>query len=130
MNQFLNRSDFSAFDPYILKTLHESKVASGSPVSKAVLGQFDQLESYIVRHNICGVSTKDFPAECLSLVRGEKTLEDLWLAKEDQLDNSAVELATSKLYRTIDGKEMEVNQARKDEQDQFASFISALRFGT
>ena len=103
-NRIFNRCDFSPFNPYILKTLNESTPNTDLPEEEPTLEQFAQLESYVTRHIICGISTKDFDRECLSLLCNEKTLEDLLNDKDDEINDKAVE-AACRMYRTFTRRE-------------------------
>lgn len=99
-------SEMSTFDPFILKTLHENINQARNKVTKDVLELFAQLESYVTRHIICGVSTKGFNKECLSLVHDKKTIADLMRDKDSELNNSAIEASANRMRRTLEGYEL------------------------
>ena len=104
LNRVFSRCDFSPFDPFILKTLNNCVLEKDSTIPRPILDQFGQLESYVTRHFVCGVSAQDFNKECLSLLCGEKTIADLRRDKDNELNDRAVEAACT-LYRTFNSKQ-------------------------
>lgn len=70
----IEKCDVSTFNPYILLLLHEYH----TPKNEKVLKQkMLELETYIIRHVICGATTKNYNKECKQLIDGEKSIKDL-----------------------------------------------------
>lgn len=90
--QVLDKCDISTFDPYILKLLNDNHIEKDSSIPDELATQFALLESYVMRHILCGVTTKSFNKECMSLVYGEKTIEDLLNEKHDDINDQVVRL--------------------------------------
>ena len=68
--------DVATFYPYILKLLYQNEVEK--TLSEEELKDiFLQLERYIVLNAICGGSTKNYNNECVQLIRGRKTPDEL-----------------------------------------------------
>jgi hypothetical protein len=88
----LDRCDVSTLHPYILKLFKDNESVNGDAITETLAGTFKKIESYVLRHTLCRVTTKNFNKECQSLIRGDKTLDRLFVEKSDSLNDNAVKI--------------------------------------
>ena len=79
----LDICDVSTFHPYILYLF---KNVSNSDL----IDRLYMLETYVMRHSICGATTKNFNKECVQLIRNERTVRELYSEKENDISDIAV----------------------------------------
>lgn len=79
----LDVCEVSTFHPYLLFLFKTEKEA-------AINNKLTELSTYVIRHIICGETTKNFNKECLQLIRHEKTIEGLFDDKSKTLSDQAV----------------------------------------
>lgn len=79
----LDICDVSTFHPYILYLFkNKSDLERNDQLSK--------LETYVLRHGICGATTKNFNKECIQLIRDERTISEMFIEKGNDISDSAV----------------------------------------
>lgn len=83
MFHVLDICDVSTFHPYILYLFKNESNAS-------LIDKLAQLETYVLRHSICGATIKNFNKECVQLIRNEKSISELYLEKENDISDSEV----------------------------------------
>ena len=83
--------DTSTFDPLILKLFMDSK-AHGVDGSAELDKVLDELSSYVLRHVVAGASVKNFNKECVSVIKGTKTIADYLAEKKNdgEIDDASV----------------------------------------
>lgn len=90
----LDVCDISTFHPYILYLFKKYK-------DDELLLKLQDLESYVIRHIICNSTTKNFNKECILLIKGEKSIQDLYSEKEPEISNDSVRLGLNKISNKL-----------------------------
>ena len=80
----IEKCDVSTFNPYILLLLHNYNTSHNEEVLKQ---KMLELETYILRHVICGATTKNYNKECKQLIDGEKSIKDLIFDKRSDVQS-------------------------------------------
>ena len=84
--------DVSTLHPYILKLFKEYGVGidEDALIPDELIEKLKKIESYVLRHAICGVSTKNFNKVCALLVSGATTIDNEFKTFESELNDAAV----------------------------------------
>lgn len=85
----ISECDSSTFYPYILKIFAESIHEHGDE-DASLAEKFKELEIYVLRHTICGATTKNFNKECQLLVSNAKTVQELLDDKKNIISDENV----------------------------------------
>lgn len=90
----LDVCEISTFHPYLLllfKTEDEATVNI----------KLAELSTYVIRHIICGETTKNFNKECLQLIRHEKTIKGLFDEKSEALSDQSVLVGLNRISNKL-----------------------------
>lgn len=99
----LSICDVSTLHPYILKILKESNISldEDAVISDDLSGKLHEVESYVIRHAICGVSTKNFNKVCALLVSGSTTIEKEFNTYNSALNDNAVRVHLKEINNNL-----------------------------
>ncbi len=79
----LDVCEVSTFHPYILNLFMSNQNID-------LVEKLNELEIYVIRHIICGATSKNFNKECVQLIKKEKSVSQLYFEKKEDLSNIAV----------------------------------------
>ena len=97
----LHSCDISTFDPLILKMLSDSD----GEITDELKGKLKKLESYVLRHIIAPrASIKNFNKECSMILKGEKTIDQYFEDKENEINDSQIEEGLRHIRTNSHGK--------------------------
>lgn len=86
----LNVCDVSTLHSYVLKLLKMYVTDDSKSLPKELLDELKAVETFVIRHTICRVSTKSFNKICALLISGKTTIQDELNTKSHELNDSAV----------------------------------------
>ena len=86
----LNVCDVSTLHSYVLKLLKMYVTDDSKSLPKELLDELKAVETFVIRHTICRVSTKSFNKICALLISGKTTIQDELNAKSHELNDSCV----------------------------------------
>lgn len=86
----LSVCEVSTLHPYILKLLKEYHIREDEDLPVTLQTELERIESYVLRHLICQVSTKNFNKDCAMLIAGKTTIDKEMKNKKEEIGDEAV----------------------------------------
>lgn len=86
----LSVCEVSTLHPYILKLFSEHNIKDENELPEALKTEIKKLESYVIRHAVCQVTTKNFNKECASLIAGKTTIDKMLVDKAKEIGDTVV----------------------------------------
>lgn len=117
----LDICDVSTFHPYILYLFKNEN-------SENLTDRLIELETYVIRHNICGATTKNFNKECVQLIKNEKTIEILFAEKRNEISDVAVLLGLRSISNKLAALLLFWIELKKRKESTRKSDIETLKY--
>lgn len=76
--------------PYILKLFKKYNIENEYNLPDSFKMEIKKIESYVVRHTVCQVSTKNFNKDCALLIAGKTTIDKEFNDKIEEIGDEVV----------------------------------------
>lgn len=86
----LSVCEVSTLHPYILKLFKQYNIEDVDDLPDALRKEMKKIESYVLRHTICGATTKNFNKECAMFIAEKTTVDKAFNDKESEIGNAVV----------------------------------------
>lgn len=95
----LDVCEISTFHPYILKLFKDYGVKVNGQYQQNFLDQIKLIEKYVLRHYVCGATTKNFNKECALLIKGKTTMIKLLNDKSNAIGDQIIKLSLQQVSK-------------------------------